>query len=80
VASQKSSDRTGVFLAHLAVIAVMVVVLAVSFVVYTDTKWMHVEITNKAKKLQNLEEKVNQRIKELDNVTNRSGHRSQPDQ
>lgn len=80
MASQKSGGGAGVFLAHLAVIAVMVVVLSVSFVVYTDTKWMHVEITKKAKKLQNLEDQVNQRIKELDNVTNRSGHRSQPNQ
>lgn len=55
MASQKSSDRTGVFLAHLAVIAVMVVVLAVSFVVYTDTKWMQTEIKAEAKKLRKLE-------------------------
>lgn len=79
MASKDSGDRTGVFLAHLAVIAVMVVVLAMSYVVYTDTKWMQIEITGKAKKLEKLEEKVNQRIKELDNATNRTGNRREPD-
>ena len=54
MASKKSGNGAGVFLAHLAVIAVMVVVLSISYVVYVDTKWMHTEIKAEAKELRKL--------------------------
>ena len=54
MASKKPSNGAGVFLAHLAVIAVMVVVLSISYVVYVDTKWMHIEIKAEAKELRKL--------------------------
>ena len=62
MAAKKSNTGTGIFLAHLAVIAVMVVVLATSFVVYTDTKWMQSEIRREAKDLRKLKEELKKEI------------------
>jgi len=65
VASKKSDRGTGVFLAHLAVIAVMVVVLATAYIVYVDTKWMQGEIKGEAKKLRKLEDRVSEKLNDL---------------
>lgn len=62
VASKKPSSSTGVFLAHLAVIAVMVVVLATSFIVYVETLWMKDEIKKEAKELRKLREQLKKEI------------------
>jgi len=76
VATKKPDARTGVFLAHLAVIAVMVVVLATAYIVYVDTKWMQAEIKGEAKKLRKLEERIAERLIELKEKENenRSSH------
>lgn len=58
VASQNSSDGTGIFLAHLAVLAVLVVVLSLSYTVYTDDLWMKAEHSKEAKKITRLEKRV----------------------
>lgn len=44
------------------VIAVMVVVLATSFIVYTETLWMKDEIKKEAKELRKLKEEVKKEI------------------
>jgi cell division protein FtsL len=62
VATKKPNGGTGVFLAHLMVIAVMVVVLATSFIVYTETLWMKDEIKKEAKELRKLKEEVKKEI------------------
>jgi uncharacterized membrane protein len=62
VASKKPSSSTGVFLAHLAVIAVMVVVLSTAFIVYTETLWMKDEIRREAKELRKLKEELKKEI------------------
>lgn len=62
VAGKKPNSGTGIFLAHLAVIAVMVVVLATSFVVYTETLWMKDEIRKEAKELRRLKEELKKEI------------------
>ena len=63
VGSKNQSGGTNVFLAHLAVIAVMVVVLSVSYTVYVDTKWMHEEIKREAKELRKLKEELKEKVK-----------------
>jgi cell division protein FtsL len=63
VATKKSDRGTGVFLAHLAVVAVMVVVLATSFIVYVETLWMKGEIKKEAKELRKLKEEVKEKLK-----------------
>lgn len=62
MAGKKSNSGTGIFLAHLAVIAVMVVVLATSFIVYTETLWMKDEIKKEAKELRRLKEELKKEI------------------
>lgn len=62
MAGKKPSSSTGVFLAHLMVIAVMVVVLAISFIVYVETLWMKDEIKKEAKELRKLKEEVKKEI------------------
>lgn len=49
-------------MAHLMVIAVMVVVLATSFIVYTETLWMKDEIKKEAKELRRLKEELKKEI------------------
>lgn len=63
MAGKKSSSGAGIFLAHLAVIAAMVVVLSISFIVYVETLWMKDEIKKEAKELRKLKEEVKEIIK-----------------
>jgi Na+/melibiose symporter-like transporter len=56
VAIKNTSSGKGIFLAHLAVLFVLVVVLAMAYITYTDTKWMHEEIKKEAKELRKLKE------------------------
>ena len=56
MATKNTSSGTGIFLAHLAVLFVLVVVLAMAYITYTDTKWMHEEIKKEAKELRKLKE------------------------
>lgn len=56
MATKKSSDGTSVFLAHLAVLTVLVVVLAIASITYLETKWMQAEIKQEAKELRKLKE------------------------
>jgi uncharacterized membrane protein affecting hemolysin expression len=56
VAVKNTSSGTSIFLAHLAVLFVLVVVLAMAYITYTDTKWMHEEIKKEAKELRKLKE------------------------
>lgn len=63
MATKKSSDSTSVFLAHLMVIAVLVVVLVTSFVVYVETMWMKTEIKKEARELRKLKEEVKEKLK-----------------
>jgi Na+/melibiose symporter-like transporter len=56
VATKNTSSGKGIFLAHLAVLFVLVVVLAMAYITYTDTKWMHEEIKKEAKELRKLKE------------------------
>jgi len=63
VASKKSSDSTSVFLAHLVVLAVLVVVFSLSFIAYVETLWMKDEIKKEARELRKLKEEVKERLK-----------------
>lgn len=56
MATKNTSSGKGIFLAHLAVLFVLVVVLAMAYITYTDTKWMHEEIKKEAKELRKLKE------------------------
>ena len=56
MAIKNTSSGKGIFLAHLAVLFVLVVVLAMAYITYTDTKWMHEEIKKEAKELSKLKE------------------------
>jgi len=58
VASKKPSDSTSVFLAHLAVIAVLIVVLVLAGMAYIDTMWMKAEIRREARELRKLKEEL----------------------
>jgi len=58
VASKKPSDSTSVFLAHLIVLAVLVVVFALSFIAYVETLWMKAEIQKEARELRKLKEEL----------------------
>jgi predicted amino acid-binding ACT domain protein len=66
VAGKKPSDSTGVFLAHLAVLAALVVVLSLTFVTYMETLWMKVEIKKEAQELRRLKEEVKKEQKPND--------------
>jgi hypothetical protein len=63
VASQKSSDSTSVFLAHLIVLAVLIVVFALCSISYMETLWMKDEIKHEAKELRKLKEEIKEKIK-----------------
>ena len=56
MATKNTSSGKGIFLAHLAVLFVLVVVLAMAYITYTDTKWMHEEIKKEAKELRKLKD------------------------
>ncbi len=56
MASKKPDSSTGVFLAHLAVLATLVVVLSLTFIAYTETLWMKEEIKKEARELRKLKE------------------------
>ena len=58
MASKKPSDSTSVFLAHLAVIAVLIVVLVLAGMAYIDTMWMKAEIRREARELRKLKEEL----------------------
>jgi len=58
VASKKPSDSTSVFLAHLIVLAVLVVVFALSFIAYVETLWMKAEIKKEARELRKIKEEL----------------------
>lgn len=58
VASKKPSDSTSVFLAHLIVLAVLVVVFSLSFIAYVETLWMKAEIQKEAKELRKLKNEL----------------------
>lgn len=58
MATKKPSDSTSVFLAHLAVIAVLLVVLTLSFMAYVETLWMKVEIKKEAVELRKLKNEL----------------------
>jgi uncharacterized membrane protein len=58
VASKKPSDSTSVFLAHLIVLAVLIVVFALSFIAYVETLWMKAEIKKEARELRRLKEEL----------------------
>lgn len=58
MASKKPSDSTSVFLAHLIVLAVLIVVFALSFIAYVETLWMKAEIKSEAKELRKLKEEL----------------------
>jgi uncharacterized membrane protein len=63
VASKKSSDSTSVFLAHLIVLAVLIVVFSLSFIAYVETLWMKDEIRKEARELRKLKEELKEKIK-----------------
>ena len=58
MASKKPSDSTSVFLAHLAVIAVLLIVLTLAFMAYVDTLWMKAEIKKEAVELRKLKNEL----------------------
>ena len=58
MAVKTSGGGKGIFLAHLAVLFVLIVVLAISYITYTDTKWMHEEIKKEAKELRRLKQEL----------------------
>jgi len=62
VASKKPSDSTSVFLAHLIVLAVLIVVFSLSFIAYVETLWMKDEIRKEARELRKLKEKLKKEI------------------
>lgn len=62
VASKKSSDSTSVFLAHLIVLAVLIVVFSLSFIAYVETLWMKDEIRKEARELRKLKEELKKEI------------------
>lgn len=63
VAGKKPSDSTSVFLAHLIVLAVLIVVFALSFIAYVETLWMKDEIKKEARELRRLKEEVKEKLK-----------------
>ena len=63
MASKKPSDSTSVFLAHLIVLALLVVVLAMSFITYVETLWMKAEIQKEARELRRLKEEMKEKSK-----------------
>lgn len=66
MAGKKPNSSTGVFLAHLAVLAVLVVVLSMTFVTYMETLWMKAEIKKEAQELRRLKEEVKKERKTND--------------
>lgn len=62
VASKKPSDSTSVFLAHLIVLAVLIVVFSLSFIAYVETLWMKDEIRKEARELRKLKEELKKEI------------------
>jgi len=50
-------------LAHLIVLAVLVVVFALSFIAYVETLWMKAEIQKEARELRKLKEQVKEKLK-----------------
>jgi hypothetical protein len=63
VATKKSSDSTSVFLAHLIVLAVLIVVLSLSALAYFETLWMKDEIKKEARELRKLKDELKKELK-----------------
>ena len=63
MAGKKPSDSTSVFLAHLIVLAVLIVVFSLSFIVYVETLWMKDEIKREARELRRLKEELKKELK-----------------
>ena len=63
MATKKPNSSTGVFLAHLIVLVVLVVVLATAFTVYLETLWMRAEIKSEAKDLRKLKNELQEKLK-----------------
>lgn len=62
------------------VLAVLALVLYLLFTVVLHNTTINSKAEKALRENAKLESKVNQQLKELENVTNRSGHRSQPNQ
>lgn len=62
------------------VLAVLALVLYLLFTVVLHNTSINTKAERALRENAKLEDKVNQQLKELENVTNRSGHRSQPNQ
>lgn len=60
MATKKTDRGTGIFLAHLIVLAVLVVVFSLTFIAYVETLWMKAEIKAEAKELRKLKEDLKQ--------------------
>ena len=58
MATKKTDRGTGVFLAHLIVLCVMVVVFSLTFITYVETLWMKDEIKKEAKELRKLKQEL----------------------
>lgn len=58
MAAKKTDRGTGVFLAHLIVLCVMVVVFSLTFITYVETLWMKDEIKKEAKELRKLKQEL----------------------
>ena len=80
VGTEKRSSVDGVFLAHMLVLAVLALVLYLLFTVVLHNTSINTKAEKALRENAKLEDKINQQLKELENVTNRSGHRSQPNQ
>ena len=63
MAGKKPSDSTSVFLAHLIVLAVLIVVFSLSFIAYVETLWMKDEIKREARELRRLKEELKKELK-----------------
>jgi len=62
VATKKTDNSTSVFLAHLIVLAVLVVIFSLTFISYVETLWMKDEIKKEAKELRKLKEELKKEL------------------
>lgn len=81
--TQKSGRPDGVFLAHMLVLAVLALVLYLMYVVVLDAMMNHEQAKvdrKRNEKLRNEVETVLKDIRKVNNASNSSGDRSQPNQ
>lgn len=64
-------------LARVLIYVAIVVFVVLSFLAYIETKWMQAEIKQEARELRRLKDEVRKEVKD---VANRRGDRSEPDQ